>query len=86
MLHNVYLYRGATRVIVASSIVFIVLNVIENIIHYNIGRSTSSDRPKGDGATALLHLPNVRDTVRIVVVMVVFALLQGVFTYWFSTR
>ena len=52
--------------------VYLILNVIENLIHYNIGKY--SDQP--------LHMdiPSSRDWINIVIVMITFAVLQGLFT------
>jgi hypothetical protein len=74
-----------------SFLVFIVLNVVENVIHYNIGKF--HDRGDGGGGNgggssgvAGYHFTNPSNTdwVRIIVIMLVFAILQGVFTSHFS--
>lgn len=67
-------------IIVSSIIVFIILNTIENVIHFSIGRGdmgTSSSK---------IHLvkPTCQDWVRIIMIMLLFAILQGTLTYYFT--
>jgi murein L,D-transpeptidase YafK len=71
--------------------VFIVLNVIENVIHYNIGKfheGNGEKKKENDHRTNIggYHFTNPSNTdwVRIVVIMVIFAILQGFFTSYFS--
>jgi hypothetical protein len=69
------------HIFVFSFLVFIVLNIIENVIHYNIGKyHNTNDR------IANFHFtnPSNKDWIRISVIMVIFAVLQGVFTSYFS--
>lgn len=66
----------------ASALAFLVVNVAENMVHYSIGRAR---RDGDEGAPrpwwhVRLRMPDAGDAVRIAVVMVVFALLQGVVT------
>jgi hypothetical protein len=56
-----------------SFIVFVVLNTIENIIHYSIGRTQNQQ-------IILIKLPSNLDWIRIIGVMLVFAVLQATFT------
>ena len=73
-------------------IVFIVLNVIENVIHYNIGKYHEGNTINGDKVAngsanvAGIHFtnPSQTDWVRIIVIMLIFAVLQGFFTSYFS--
>ena len=58
----------------ASVLVFTLLNAVENLIHYSIGRGGS------DGYKIRMRLPSVSDGAKIVAVMSVFSLLQGAFT------
>jgi hypothetical protein len=52
------------------------VNLFENLIHYNIGKF--SDRE------TKIELPSKKDWLKIIIVMVVFALLQGALTVWFT--
>ncbi len=48
------------------------MNLIENIVHYNIGKYTNQNTQ--------FDLPTRKDWVKIVAVMVAFAVIQGSFT------
>jgi len=63
------------HIFIISFLIFIFLNITENFIHYNIGRHNEDDIVK-------LILPSKRDWIKIIIVMVVFAFLQGGFTYY----
>jgi len=78
-----YFKPGTLHIFAFSFIVFIVLNLIENVIHYNIGKFHDTDNGK---SVAGFHFTNPSETdwVRIVVIMFVFAVLQGFFTTYFS--
>lgn len=57
--------------IVASSsvIVCIVLNAIENLVHYNIGRNHRDDRYH-------IHFPTNKELLQILIAMTIFAIVQ----------
>jgi hypothetical protein len=85
-----YFKPGTIHIFVFSFLVFIVLNVVENVIHYNIGkfhdRGGGAGGGNGRGGVAGYHFTNPSNTdwVRIIVIMLVFAIMQGVFTSHFS--
>ena len=84
-----YFKPGTIHIFAFSFIVFIVLNLIENVIHYNIGKYHTKDDvgSNGDGkSVAGFHFTNPSETdwVRIVIIMFIFAVLQGFFTTYFS--
>jgi hypothetical protein len=83
-----YFKSGTIHIFIFSFIVFIVLNVVENVIHYNIGKFHDHDGRgvSSDSSVAGYHFTNPSNTdwVRIIVIMLVFAILQGVFTSHFS--
>jgi len=56
--------------------VYLVVNLFENIIHYNIGKF--SDRETH------IDIPTKKDWFKIIIVMITFALLQGILTYVFN--
>jgi len=66
--------NGNWKIFIASVVVFLILNTIENIIHYNIGKTSDKD------TLFLLENPTSKDWIRIVLVMIIFAILQGSFT------
>ena len=55
-----------------SFLVFISLNIIENVYHYSIGRLNDSKKIE-------LVMPSKLDWVHIIIVMIVFGLLQAFF-------
>jgi len=72
-----YILSGASvHIIVISFFVYIFVNLFENLIHYNIGKFSNKETQ--------LELPTKKDFVKIVVVMCVFALLQGLLTNYFN--
>ena len=72
-----YILSGASfHIIVISFFVYIFVNLFENMIHYNIGKFSNKETK--------LELPTKKDFIKIVVVMCIFALLQGVLTSYFN--
>ena len=72
-----YIISGASFHIIATSfLVYIFVNLFENMIHYNIGRFSNKETK--------LELPSKKDFIKIVVVMCIFAMLQGVLTNYFG--
>jgi hypothetical protein len=70
-----YIVSGKIHIIVISFFVYLFLNLVENLIHYNIGKFSNKETK--------IDLPSKKDWFKIVVVMCLFALLQGLFTYYF---
>jgi hypothetical protein len=83
LIYKKYFKKGTLDIFLFSFLIFIVLNVIENVIHYNIGKYHDSTN---GGGVAGLHFTNPSNTdwVRIIVIMLIFAVLQGFFTSYFS--
>jgi hypothetical protein len=89
-----YFKPGTLHIFAFSFMIFIVLNVIENVIHYNIGKyheghainTKGSSVVNGTANVAGIHFtnPSQTDWVRIIVIMLIFAVLQGLFTSYFS--
>lgn len=72
-----FIISGASfHIIAISFFVYIFVNLFENIIHYNIGRFSNKETN--------LELPSKQDFMKILVVMCVFALLQGLLTSFFN--
>jgi hypothetical protein len=72
-----YILSGASfHIIAISFFVYIFVNFFENMIHYNIGRFSNKETK--------LELPSKNDLIKIVIVMCVFALLQGLLTSYFN--
>jgi hypothetical protein len=64
------------HLIFISFCVFIIINLIENLIHYNIGRYHDSKLK--------MDVPSHTDWIKIIITMIIFALLQGFLTYYFN--
>ena len=72
-----YIISGAGfHIIAISFFVYIFVNLFENMIHYNIGRFSNNETK--------LELPSKKDFIKIVVVMCIFAFLQGLLTSYFN--
>jgi hypothetical protein len=73
-----FIISGASsRLIVVSFFVYLFVNLFENLIHYNIGKFSNKETK--------FDLPSKTDWIKIVVVMCIFALLQGLLTYYFTS-
>lgn len=79
-----YFRPGTIHVFVFSFLIFILLNVIENVIHYNIGKFHNWGNNENYLTGYHFTNPSTTDWVRIILIMVGFAILQGVFTSYFS--
>jgi hypothetical protein len=64
------------HIVIISFIVFIILNIIENYIHYNIGRNRNVEGIK-------LSNPSFKDWIKIIITMIIFGILQGSLTAYF---
>ena len=72
-----YIISGASLHIIAISfVVYLFVNFFENLIHYNIGRFSNKETK--------IEIPTKKDFIKIVVVMCVFALIQGLLTSYFT--
>lgn len=72
-----YIISGSSiHLIIISFCVYIFVNLFENIIHYNIGKFSNRETK--------IEMPSKKDWLKIIIVMFVFALLQGVLTVWFN--
>jgi hypothetical protein len=77
MLHFAFHYKYLPKhVFIVSFVVFLVLNLVENIYHYSIGRRSDVEGVKW-------VMPTRLDWLHIVVVMILFGLLQALFTCLF---
>ena len=65
------------NLIIISFCVFLFINLLENIIHYNIGLHSNKDY-------ITLSNPSQNDWIKIIVIMIIFAMLQGIFTFVFN--
>ena len=65
-----------TYLVLISMLVFGVLNLIENLIHYNIGRSYENNG-------FIFNFPNFEDLMKIIFTMIIFGFAQGLITELF---
>ena len=79
ILYTQYFTKGKFHIFIISVVVFIVLNLLENVIHYSIGRH------HGDLVVSIAA-PSPTDWARIIGIMIIFAVLQGVFTMALSSH
>ena len=66
----------SAHLIIISFFVYIFVNLFENLVHYNIGKFSNRETH--------FELPTKKDWLKIVIVMIVFALLQGFLTFYFN--
>lgn len=59
-------------IFLAGFISFIILNFIENVLHYSIGRSHQKNYN--------IVIPSKNDSIKIILIMILFAFLQGILT------
>ena len=70
------------HIFIISTLVYVVINLLENTIHYNIGRNFDIEHIHD-----IIYVPpSSLDFVRIISVMAVFAILQGIFTVMLANR
>jgi hypothetical protein len=65
------------RLIFVSIIVYIIVNMFENIFYYSIGRHSNEKGIK-------LEMPSKKDWGKIILITLVFAVFQGYLTYLFN--
>jgi len=66
------------NLILISIIVFLFLNMIENIIHFSIGRNIDTK----DTPSINIEMPDTNDIIKIIFIMSVFSVLQALLTYY----
>ena len=77
-----HLFRNSgSKVLFVSFFVYLFVNLFENMFHYNIGKYSNREI---DFTKDLI--PTNRDWTKIVIVMVIFALIQGLMTCFFTGR
>jgi hypothetical protein len=59
--------------------IFLILNIFENIIHFSIGRNINEK----NNVNIKIELPEYYDIIKITFIMILFAFLQAIFTYYF---
>jgi hypothetical protein len=73
-----YILNGADKHLISVTIiVYLIVNSIENIFYYSIGRHTGED-------TIKLEIPGKKDLIKIIIFTIIFAILQGYLTFLFN--
>jgi len=73
-LYKLYTQKNI-HLFIISFIIFTILNIIENVIHYNIGKTSTHPFE--------ITNPTLKDWKKIIITMIIFALLQGILTMCF---
>ena len=74
-MYKFYHEKNMFHLFIISFIVFAIVNIIENVIHYNIGKTSNTEFEFSN--------PTIIDWKKIIVTMIIFALLQGLLTMYF---
>jgi len=68
-----------SHLFIISMGIFLILNIFENIIHFSIGRNINEK----NNVNIKIELPEYYDIIKITFIMILFAFLQAIFTYYF---
>jgi hypothetical protein len=68
--------KSSIHLITVSFIIYLFVNLFENVIHYNIGKFSDHETQ--------FDIPTRKDWFKIVIVMCIFAFIQGILTYVFN--
>lgn len=71
------MFSKGVYLIIVSMVIFGILNLIENLIHYNIGRTSVSNK------SFIYELPLWNDLINIITIMIIFGIAQGLITEYF---
>jgi hypothetical protein len=69
--------KGINKLLIVSFFVYLVVNLFENLIHYTIGKFSKTHNG---------FIPPPEDWIRIIIVMIIFAGLQGLLTCYFTKK
>lgn len=65
------------HLIFVSIVVYMLVNIFENLFYYSIGRHSDQESIK-------VEIPTKKDWVKIIIVTLIFAIFQGYLTYLFN--
>ena len=69
------------HIFISTGIAFAILNTIENLIHFMIGRDVSN---KNEFGQFKIQWPTKDDLFKIIIVMIIFMILQGGLSVFFE--
>ena len=72
-----FIKQDGLRVIAISAIIYLFVNLIENIFYYSIGRHSNQEKFK-------LEFPTKIDWFKIILITIFFAVIQGILTWEFE--
>lgn len=81
LLHKMYKNKNI-HLFLISTLIFIIINTVENYIHYNIGRHWGASV----GENIKLESPTSNDWIKITGIMLLFAVIQGGLTFLLNKR
>ena len=82
ILYKIYHKKDAIHIFLISFIAFAILNIIENVIHYNIVKMSNSNSNSNNNNRLEITNPSKEDWKKIIITMFIFALLQGALTLY----
>ncbi len=72
-----FIPKNGLKIILISAIIYLFVNLFENIIYYSIGRHTNKDK-------IYLEIPSKIDFIKIIIITIFFAFVQGILTWEFE--
>ena len=72
-----FIQQNGFKIILTSAIVYLFVNLFENIFYYSIGRNSNKEMIK-------LEIPTKSDWIKIILITIFFALIQGFLTWEFE--
>ena len=77
-MYSLFSKAANIRLLLVSFGVYLFVNLFENLIHYNIGKFSNTETH--------FEIPSEKDWFKIVIVMIIFALIQGLLTCFFTNK
>ena len=72
-----FIQQNGFKIILTSAIIYLFVNLFENIFYYSIGRNSNKEMIK-------LEIPTKSDWIKIILITIFFALIQGFLTWEFE--
>ncbi len=71
-----FVQQKTFHIIFISAIIYLIVNLFENIFYYSIGRHSNKK--------FILELPSKIDWIKIIIITIIFAIIQGILTWEFE--
>lgn len=72
-----FVQQNGFKVIAVAAIIYLFVNLFENIIYYSIGRHSNQKKLQ-------IEIPTSKDWIKIILITIFFALIQGILTWEFE--